>query len=359
MRRIVSSLLVVGLAACTAVGGEERGSQERGGLTLALRALGNAGDGVERVIVEWWDEPEDRSLELNFDSTTGQWTGVVEALEVGTYVGKATAYGADEARLFRSSDQLFTIQKGLVTSVLFLMQEIAADQEHVPPHFTSITFDRDLVEQDEELMMSFRADGSPGLLFLNGRHDQSDIDAGRAGRFTLTAIPMIGWDEERFGSLIWLPPPVPGPSRFILMVHDISFSHYSEVAVTMQVGADRGGAEFGVAWNLAPTVGVKSRLLNDDDAATLRIWVDVADDSNEPVNYEWTNDCGMSFRSEGLPASGTLHAPVEAAYFEADVARASAPEACSMVLRVTDSQGLSRSQTLELYPGLVVPVRPE
>lgn len=352
MKKVWSLLCAAALCACGSAGiisGSDAEGQGEGTGVVQVTFQNLSAADVASVAV-FYSGPESGTFWLTYDEATGTWGGTLEYVKVGMYTAYAVAYDGSGTEIFRSNSVTFQVKKWNANppnppvGVTFILNEVTQPGEFTPPYFISIVRDKVYVEQHESIHIEVQGGGGYGTLTLSGRH-------------AITALPEdVGTFEPAEGmSIVWHPPAREGIAWFVLQLTD-ELGNMAEMGITVLVGPDRGNANFCASFNLAPTFTVTTRVLNDGDAATAYFKVSFFDDGTAPLDYEWTNDCGMTFHETGYnPASGTISPGSMDVWFKADVPRSSALEECTMTLTVSDFEGAQRILNLNLHTELIIP----
>ena len=353
MRLLLTLIATVALVAC---GGEESKKPMRTGLLqVQARSLqsgtGPAQSEVASIVVTATDTADtDHTFELHFDETLNVWEGTSPRLYTGDYIVTAEALGEDgETVLFASEPMTATVQHNQTATIILVLNQQTTGADYTPPIIRSVFLDRQQVEQDDPIQIRVNVTDGVGPYTLSGRHALSEPFPG--------TFSGGGAMEDGMGQMTWTAPFRAGPAWFVLVVTDAE-GNVAELGVSVIVGNDYGFLEASVTFNLAPSLWVNTRTLNDGDAATFYFWVDVEDtDSTGDIAYEWTSLCGATWHTEGYSApSGTLADGTVDAVFKADLV-GSARDAgnCTFVLVGTDAEGASSSLLLHV-PTLEAPV---
>lgn len=335
MRNLIVLFAVLGLVACGNEGttGEPGTGQIRVQVQGVATGAGPAAGDIDSIVVTAVDEAN-RSHEIELvNDGSGNWSGESDRLYTGPYQVSAEAFDAADTVIFASKQTEVVVVHDETVTVILVLNQIGAPTEFDMPRITSVVLDRWQVEQGDPIQVTVGAEGGQGDLVLTGRHA---LSAQTPGTFDPADPVDFTGGTATFD---WIAPMQAGPAWFVVRVTDVE-GNSSELGITVWVGRDYGFLDVDATFNLAPSLSLTTRVLNETGMATFYFENVVADDPENTgdVAYAWSSDCDVVWSDESYyePAQGTLEDGGAGVTFKAQLVGVDRPEFCTFTLEGRD-----------------------
>jgi len=360
------AIAVLTLGACGA--DDTAPAADSGSLSVTISGIEALADGVASINVEISKVGGGYLLEEEL--TSAPWSLTVEKLEFGTYIVNAAALDEHENVLFETAAGTeVLVEEGGHPVVQIILYQKDQSSTDMLPQFLTVTLDKNAVYLNETLNIAVTAAGGIGELSLHGRFwsgacNLEDRTTDSWGNWEcINARPEFGSFGAADGmNLTWTAPSVLPPVNpttgvtdiWLVLVIEDTAQNIAELGVTVPVRPTYlDSTEFQMAFQMAPIVNYRARVLNDGDAGSVYLRFTPVSDGAVAMDYELVSTCPYTKRS-GAEESGTTASGAHVT-FTLEVLGEDRG-ACDMTFSVQDTTGLRTTKTLYMNTAEIEPV---